>query len=84
MYSFVSQRLLLSIVLTILLAVVVSGCSDQREKSKATEVLTVFGNVDIREVQLAFQDAGRILNVRVDEGAIVSGSLSIGGEAICR
>lgn len=69
MHLFVSQRLLL-IVMTILLTVV-SSCSEQREKSRTVEVLTVFGNVDIREVQLAFQDAGRILNIDVDEGAIV-------------
>ncbi len=70
MHLFVSQRLLLSTVLTILLAIT-SGCSEQREKSKVSEVLTVFGNVDIREVQLAFQDAGRILNLGVDEGTSV-------------
>ena len=70
MHLFGSQRLLLTAVLTILLTLA-SGCSGQREKSRVTEVLTVFGNVDIREVQLAFQDAGRILNLGVDEGTIV-------------
>ena len=62
-------RLLLT-VLALLLAVT-AGCSNQREKKGATEALTVFGNVDIREVQLAFQDAGRLLKIGVDEGATV-------------
>lgn len=70
MHSLCFQRLLLSAVLTILLTVV-SGCSEQREKGRVTEVLTVFGNVDIREVQLAFQDAGRLLHLGVDEGTVV-------------
>jgi HlyD family secretion protein len=37
----------------------------------ADNVTTLYGNVEIREVQLAFQDAGRILRLLVDEGAEV-------------
>lgn len=70
MYVCISSRLLLVTALTVLLAAA-AGCSGQREKKGAAEVLTVFGNVDIREVQLAFQDAGRMLNLAVDEGALV-------------
>ena len=33
--------------------------------------LVLYGNVDIREVQLAFQDSGRISRLHVDEGAMV-------------
>lgn len=49
----------------------VTGCSDQGERKGAAESLTLYGNVDIREVQLAFQDAGRIRSLAVDEGAKV-------------
>lgn len=53
----------------VLLAAV--GCSDQRGVPGGPGMLTVYGNVDIREVQLAFQDGGRILNLAVDEGVRV-------------
>ncbi len=33
--------------------------------------LTLYGNVDIRQVQVAFEDSGRILSLAVDEGATV-------------
>jgi Multidrug resistance efflux pump len=47
-----------------------AGCSDQGGGGAAGE-LTVYGTVDIREVQLAFQDGGRLLDLLVDEGAVV-------------
>jgi len=56
----------LAILLTFLTA-----CSDRPEQGRAGEGLTLYGNVDIREVQLAFQDPGRILHLMVDEGARV-------------
>lgn len=37
----------------------------------AESVVTLYGNVEIREVQLAFQDSGRIRHLAVDEGASV-------------
>jgi HlyD family secretion protein len=54
-----------------LLIAVLAGCSDREEKSGAASVLTLFGTIDIREVQLAFQDIGRIQRLDVDEGAKV-------------
>jgi HlyD family secretion protein len=48
-----------------------AGCFDRNEKGGATADLTLFGTIDIREVQLAFQDAGRIQRLNVDEGARV-------------
>lgn len=47
------------------------GCSEQPGNGHGPQPLTLYGNVDIREVQLAFQDSGRILNLSVDEGAKV-------------
>ncbi|MDE1942179.1 MAG: efflux RND transporter periplasmic adaptor subunit [Betaproteobacteria bacterium] len=34
--------------------------------------LTLYGNVDIREVQSAFEDSGRLLDIRVQEGDAVT------------
>ncbi|MCL2459034.1 MAG: HlyD family efflux transporter periplasmic adaptor subunit [Desulfobulbus sp.] len=48
-----------------------TGCSDQAGDSGGAGALTLYGTVDIREVQLAFQDGGRILGLKVDEGAVV-------------
>ena len=53
-------------------ALVLSACSDDRRSGDRSAPLTLYGNVDIREVQLAFQDAGRIRTLPVDEGARVS------------
>ena len=56
----------------IMAALVLSACSDDRRSGDRSAPLTLYGNVDIREVQLAFQDAGRIRTLPVDEGARVS------------
>ena len=55
----------------VVLLTVLTACSDRQEQGGTDAGLTLFGNVDIREVQLAFQDAGRILHLIVDEGARV-------------
>jgi len=58
------------IVLVLLLAAAVAGgyyYVQEREKPPE-RVLTLYGNVDIREVQLAFYDTGRILRLLVEEG----------------
>lgn len=45
-------------------------------KHRANNVVTLYGNVDIREVELAFNDSGRVTAVMVQEGARVkSGQL---------
>ena len=56
----------------IIAALVLSACSDDRRSGDRSAPLTLYGNVDIREVQLAFQDAGRIRALPVDEGARVA------------
>jgi len=38
---------------------------------QAVDKLTLYGNVDIREVQLAFKSSGQITTMRVQEGAVV-------------
>ncbi|MGW8160837.1 MAG: efflux RND transporter periplasmic adaptor subunit [Desulfobulbales bacterium] len=42
-----------------------------KQNSGSNNVITLYGNVEIREVQLAFQDSGRIQHIAVDEGARV-------------
>lgn len=69
MSLFVRKRLGAVALLALLLAV--AGCSGPNENKSGDASLTLFGNVDIREVQLAFQDAGRIHSLAVDEGAKV-------------
>lgn len=70
MFLFGGKRLLVPALLSIL--IMMTGCTDQSEKKRAATSLTLYGNVDIREVQLAFQDTGRIRRLAVDEGARVS------------
>ena len=61
-----------TLVALIMAALVLSACSDDRRSGDRSAPLTLYGNVDIREVQLAFQDAGRIRALSVDEGARVA------------
>ena len=68
--QFFSRRLLMSVVL-VAFSVAAIGCWDRHDIKGPENALTLFGNIDIREVQLAFQDAGRILRLTVDEGAKV-------------
>lgn len=48
-----------------------SSCSEQNDKQSGGSALVLYGNVDIREVQLAFQDSGRLTRLHVDEGMVV-------------
>lgn len=49
---------------------VLAACSADG-KNRAGEGLRLFGTVEIREVQLAFQDGGKVRAVRVEEGTRV-------------
>jgi HlyD family secretion protein len=42
-----------------------------RVSPQAVDKLTLYGNIDIREVQLAFKSSGQIATMRVQEGAVV-------------
>ncbi len=42
----------------------------EEEMGPASE-LVIYGNIDLRQVPLSFQDSGRILRLLVDEGAVV-------------
>lgn len=53
----------------LLLSLSLAGCFDHQKDQGGN--ITLYGNVDIREVQLAFQDSGRIARLLVDEGAVV-------------
>ena len=47
-------------------------------KTSVTDIATIFGNVDIRQVQLAFNDNERIDKLLVDEGSVVHSGQLIG------
>lgn len=59
-------------VLVLLLALAGGGFAYHRlHRPAATGALTLYGDVDIREVQPAFNDAGHITRMLVQEGAVV-------------
>ena len=65
------------IVRVLLLLVLISGIAGGiafylRNTKQTSNSLIIYGNVDIRQIQLAFHDTGRILKLLVDEGATVS------------
>ncbi len=61
---------LLGILAACLSLLIVSGCDFGKNKGK-DGALILYGNIDIREVQLAFQDGGKIRSVLVEEGTQV-------------
>ena len=65
-----SKKKLAVIILILLLAGAVAAWFFLRSKP-ATNTLTLYGNIDIRQVQLAFHDAGRIQTLLVQEGDAV-------------
>ena len=48
------------------------------QKRAASDSVTIYGNVDIRQVQVAFNDSERIDNLLVDEGSVVHTGQFIG------
>ena len=68
-------------VLTILLVLIIAGFLGRRwllRKHAPTDTLTLYGNVDIRQVQLAFNDSERIEKLLVDEGSAIHADQLVG------
>ena len=65
-----ANRKTVRVVLLLLLAGAAAAAwvSFQQREKAPERVLTLYGNVDIRQVQLAFYDTGRILRLLVEEG----------------
>lgn len=61
-----------AVVIVLLLAVAGGGMAwwSQRDASRAAGP-RLYGNVDVREVEMAFRQPGRLVSVKVDEGAAV-------------
>lgn len=59
------------IIIGIVAVLVIGGIFYWYESSKENGPLTLYGNVDIREVQLSFRVGGRLESVKVDEGSTV-------------
>ena len=49
-----------------------------QQKGAASDSVTIYGNIDIRQVQLAFNDSERIDKLLVDEGSVVHPGQLIG------
>ncbi len=60
------KRLLIAVLVVVIAAVAAYAYLARRKSSSAA--LTVYGSIDIREVQLAFNDSGRIGQIAVQEG----------------
>ena len=61
------------IIIPVLLAGVIAGAVFyfHNEEKQPLNCLTLYGNIDIRQIQLAFHDTGRITRLHVQEGARV-------------
>lgn len=66
-----SKKLLLKVLLGVLVIAAGAGFLWHQQNGQAT-ALVLHGNVDIREVDLAFRQAGRVASLKVDEGATVT------------
>ncbi len=65
------KRITTFLVVLILVVLGVYGVYQKKGNGDGKGILTIYGNIDIRQVQLAFFDEGRIKRLLVDEGAIV-------------
>jgi HlyD family secretion protein len=63
-----SKRLPLVVVFVVIVAAVAGSAWYLTRPNVASSALTLYGNIDIRQVQLAFNDAGRIQQLLVQEG----------------
>lgn len=63
-----TKRIRILLVLIVLIAALVAAGFYYKTWSKYSQELTLSGNVDIRQVNLAFRVAGRVQQVLVDEG----------------
>ncbi|MDR0776414.1 MAG: efflux RND transporter periplasmic adaptor subunit [Azonexus sp.] len=66
-----NKRIAIGALVALLLAALAGWLWSARTASTGQGTLTLFGNVDIRQVSLAFQDSERIDTMLVDEGAKV-------------
>nr|WP_320012593.1 HlyD family efflux transporter periplasmic adaptor subunit [uncultured Desulfobulbus sp.] len=60
------------IVLFIFVETCLVSCNGGKDNGENDKEINLFGNVDIREVQLAFEDGGRVARLLVDEGEEVA------------
>jgi HlyD family secretion protein len=74
-----NKRIAVGALAAVLLAVLAGWLWYRHSASLEQGALTLLGNVDIRQVSLAFQDSERIQAMRVDEGAKVKA-----GEVLAR
>ena len=73
----VRKRISILAILILLVAGFFAWRSFQR-KHAASDRITLYGNVDIRQVQIAFNDSERIDKLLVDEGSVVHAGQLIG------
>lgn len=61
----------LMVLALVLTATIIAGYEWLWRERHANDAITLYGNVDIREVQMAFRQAGRLVRVAVEEGDTV-------------
>ncbi|MHB1667430.1 MAG: efflux RND transporter periplasmic adaptor subunit [Thiomonas sp.] len=66
-----NKRLPVLVLVIVLIAAGAAAYWALHRPKAQTQTLTLYGNIDIRQVQLAFNDAGRIARLRVQEGDTV-------------
>ncbi len=68
------------IIIPVLLAAIIAGGAFyfHKEERQPSNILTLYGNIDIRQIQLAFHDTGRITKLHVQEGARVKAGELVG------
>ncbi len=67
----ISKRVVALLIVVLLAAAAGSYAWLEREPSAAVGILALYGNIDIREVQPAFNDSGHVTAILVPEGAVV-------------
>lgn len=63
-----TKRLMSGVALIVVVALVAGYYGWRHQQPSSANVLTLYGNVDIRQVSLAFEGSDRVAEMRVDEG----------------
>src|ERR1017187_7974698 len=74
----VKKRILIVIFLVLLVSAGTFGRRWMTRQNAPSDTITLYGNVDIRQVQLAFNDSERIDKLLVDEGSAIHAGQLIG------
>lgn len=72
------MRRLLLFILIVIAIIIAAGVYLSRQKAQPLDTLVLFGNVDVRQVDLGFRVSGRVVDMPFQEGDLLSAGMLMG------